>query len=417
MCKQGCALALALALRKIPVTVYEARPADSDVLGSGVVLTPNGLWVLDRLGVFSRIRHRSYVSTHRIFKNDKDETVRTIPIANEELYGYLNHRIWRKLLLDEMKQLLLEQGVRINYRSKYGGMISDRDDGVSFLINGDEVHASLLIGSDGIYSNVRKHLDPDICPEYTGIVGILSHIKRASVKWPYEDYECNATIQGKPGAIFWMAEDPSGVDLMIGKQVQYPQLSRDDLEALQADKEKLVEFYRKDYDQWTSTAQSIIDSVCANKEAAYVWPFMKMPTLRQWYSDTGRVILVGDGAHAMPPSSGQGINQALEDVYSLTQLLSAVCDVAQTADSMHGVDQSKLLAALAFWQKIRQERIDAVFDFATNVVNVERMSEAERQKALAQGKGVNSGDMRWLFLPQFEQQINDWVAENLGLGH
>ena len=42
---------------------------------------------------------------------------------------------------------------------------------------------------------------------------------------------------------------------MIGKQVQYPEQSREDLERLQEDKDKLVEFYTKDYDEWRPTAR------------------------------------------------------------------------------------------------------------------------------------------------------------------
>ena len=285
--------------------LYESRPANHDVIHSGVILTPNGLWVLDKLGVFARIKDRCYTTTHRVFKNDRDETIRKTLVTHEDLYGYRNHRIWRKLLLDEMKQMLAERFVKVAYDSKFNGIISDREQGVEFLINQVAHSASLLIGSDGIYSTLRKYLAPDVVPEYTGTVGVMSHIKRASVDWPFEDYERNATIQGKPGAIFFLPEDPEAVDIMIGTQVQYPEQSREDLESLQTDKDKLVEFYRRGYDEHGPTARSIIDRVTENKETLFIWPFMRMPRLPRWYSSTGRVIIVGDGAHAIPPSSGQ----------------------------------------------------------------------------------------------------------------
>ena len=86
-----------------------------------------------------------------------------------------------------MRQVLSERDVRIHYNSRFSGIVSDTPSGVTFLINGIERHASLLIGSDGIYSTVRSHVAPDIVPQYTGIVGVLAHIKRASVAWPYEE--------------------------------------------------------------------------------------------------------------------------------------------------------------------------------------------------------------------------------------
>lgn len=422
---KGCALALALSAHHVPVTIYESRSQQSQTFASGVVLTPNGLQVLDRLGVLDRVKSRCYVSTHRTFKNDRDETVRKTLIADQALYGYTNHRVWRSILLDEMRQMLSERSISVQYDSKFTGIVSDTLDRVEFRINDTTHSASLLVGADGIYSSVRKHLAPQVRPEYTGIVGILSHIKRASVSWPYEDYERNATIQGKPGALFFIPEDPLAEDIMIGMQVQYPQTSRDDLEKLQADKDKLVEFYTKDYDEWGPTATSIIDSVRENKETLYIWPYLRMPKLPQWYSDTGRVVIVGDGAHAVPPSSGQGVNQALEDVYSLTMLLTAVAGKSTSAmDERFSTDiQSSslestnigLTEALSFWQTMRQGRIDAVYDWATNATNVQRLPEAERKKLLAEGK-IKDGkagegdDMSWLYLPNLEEEAKAWLA-------
>lgn len=310
--------------------------------------------------------------------------------------------------------MLAERSVQINYDSKFNGIVSDTSDCVTFRVNDSNQTASLLIGSDGIYSTLRNHVIPGIKPEYTGTVGVLSHIKRASVNWPYEDYERNATIQDKPGAIFWIPEDPEAEDIMIGRQVQYPEQSRENLEKLQGDYDKLVEFYSKDYDEWGPTARSIIDQVTENKETLYIWPYLKIPKLSRWYSETGRVLIVGDGAHALPPSSGQGVNQALEDVYSLTLLLTSIIERHGTANGVTATKESletqQLLKMLSSWQEMRQRRIDAIFDWATNATNVQRMPEAERKKLIAEGK-VKEGkagegdDMSWLYKPNLEEEV------------
>lgn len=346
-----------------------------------------------------------------MFKNDNDETTKKVRIGGPEVYGYDNHRIWRGLLLDEMRKMLTERSISIVFNSKFQGIVSDTSDGVSFLIGNETHHASLLVGLDGIYSSVRNDLAPEIRPEYTGLVGILSHIKHSSVNWPYKDYEKNATIQSKPGAIFWIAEDPSPDPvIMIGKQIHYPEQSRSDLENLQSNHEKLKAFYKKDYDEYGSTAKKIVDSVCASPETLYIWPFLKMPKLRKWYSDSGRIILAGDGAHALPPSSGQGVNQALEDVYSLTLLLAAASSTSK-CDDKKSSSQSEMLETLEFWQQIRQERIDAVFDWTTHGSNVSRLPEAERKRLVAEGKvAENQGDdMSWLYKPVLDEKINAWV--------
>ncbi|KAF2769144.1 FAD/NAD(P)-binding domain-containing protein [Teratosphaeria nubilosa] len=406
----GCALALALSKHDIPVTLYEARPSTSEGLVSGVILTPNGLRVLDQLGVFSRVKDQCYVSTYRCFKNDKDETTKMTPTASLETFGFNNHRLWRSVLLDEMKEMLAERKVKINYSSKFIGVVSEDSKSVTFRINSKTHSASLLIGSDGIHSTLRKYVAPDVEPEYTSIVGILAHIKRAAVARPYEDYERNATIQGKPGALFFLPEDPEGIDIMVGMQVQYPQQSREDLNKLQADKDRLVAMYRLGYyDEWGSTARSIIDQITLNKEKIYTWPYLRMPKLERWFTDTGRIIMVGDGAHALPPSCGQGINQALEDALSLTLLLTSIREASRNgADG--NANRARLLDGLAFWQKMRQKRIDVICDWATNATNVQRLPEAERKKREAEGKTGNAyEDMSWLYNSHLQEEIEAWV--------
>jgi 2-polyprenyl-6-methoxyphenol hydroxylase-like FAD-dependent oxidoreductase len=295
-----------------------------------------------------------------------------------------------------MKLMLAECDVEIEYHARFEGVIEEHEDRVTFRINGREEDSSMLVGTDGIYSSVRKYIAPDIKPEYTGVLGVLAHIHRNTVKWPYPDFEPACTIQGKPGAFFTIPEDPDAKEIMVGMQVRHPDQSRAEWEAMSADKEKMADYYRAGYDEWHDTARQIIDQVCASKESLYLWPFLRMPKIDKWYSRTGRVLLVGDAAHAIPPSSGQGVNQALEDVYGLTLILARSSD---------------LLSALAKWQAIRQKRIDAVFDWATNGTNVQRLPEAERQKLIAENKSKNPNasndfdDMRWLYQLNLEDEV------------
>jgi 2-polyprenyl-6-methoxyphenol hydroxylase-like FAD-dependent oxidoreductase len=55
----GLALALALHQQSIKCTIYEAREAPLNV-GGGLMLVPNGLKVLDKLGVYDPLKRRGY---------------------------------------------------------------------------------------------------------------------------------------------------------------------------------------------------------------------------------------------------------------------------------------------------------------------------------------------------------------------
>jgi 2-polyprenyl-6-methoxyphenol hydroxylase-like FAD-dependent oxidoreductase len=196
--------------------------------------------------------------------------------------------------------------------------------------------------------------------------------------------------------LFWIPEDKEGSVVMIGKQVKMEGKSRTELEEMSKDEEILCDFYRKDYDQWGDTARKIIDAVCRNKDTFYVWPFLKMPKLENWSSEKGRVVILGDAAHAIPPSSGQGVNQTLEDVYTLTRLLK---------------ESDNRIKALKFWQELRQKRIDTIFDWATNITNTQRLPQGEREKLMhgRDGEVKDLDDMRWLYNSTADQEIDSWL--------
>lgn len=405
---------MALSQRHIPVSVYESRAATAASLASGVLLTPNGLHVLDQLGILSRIQERCYIPTHRIFKNDNDETTEKAPIGGKVQYGYVNHRVWRQILVDEMRSMLQDRSVEIHFDSKFDGIIADEQDGVTFRINDSSCKASMIIGSDGIYSGVRKHLAPEIQPWYTGVMGVAGHARFDSIEWPYEGYERNCTIQSKAGAIFYIAEDAKGEDVMFATQIHYPEQSRKDLANLQADPDRMLSFFTDKYDQWGATARKIIDALRRHKDSLFIWPFMKMPPLPRWFSESGRIVLIGDGAHALPPSSAQGVNQALEDAHSLGILLDSLRHPHTTNGTSKGQDphvENRLLNALGRWQKWRQEKVDDIYEWTTNTTNVGRLPEEERKRLIAEGKvkDTHGIDMSWLFRPNIEENVQKFV--------
>ena len=65
-----------------------------------------------------------------------------------------------------------------------------------------------------------------------------------------------------------------------------------------------------------ATVRKVIESV----EIDTVWPTWTVPELPTWERDG--LVLVGDAAHALQPSSGQGTSQALEDCEAFVLLLS-----------------------------------------------------------------------------------------------
>ena len=53
--------------------------------------------------------------------------------------------------------------------------------------------------------------------------------------------------------------------------------------------------------------------------------------LKPWSSPSGRVVILGDAAHAMAPFLGQGANQALQDSYAVASCVSNINRIGTSA--------------------------------------------------------------------------------------
>jgi hypothetical protein len=62
-----------------------------------------------------------------------------------------------------------------------------------------------------------------------------------------------------------------------------------------------------------------------------VLPRYMTPRLPRWSSTSGKIVLMGDAAHAMPPDAGQGVSCAVEDAVVIALLLKHYLS-QQTAD-------------------------------------------------------------------------------------
>ncbi|KAI1660480.1 kynurenine 3-monooxygenase [Daldinia decipiens] len=398
----GLTLALALHDLNIPSTVYEARSADFDQ-GGGIMLSPNALRVLDSVGVYKRIRDNSLQFDILTFKDVQDKTTDVYYFGSEELYGYHAIRIMRKQLLDELKAMVRERNIPIHFDSKLTAITSDGPDKVEFTFaDGRVASAPLVIGADGIHSTVRGTFLPQVKPMYAGFMGINSVVQRSQLRIP-EGYSLPATVMAKPGAFLLVPQKPDGSELFIGSQRRFPGLDAAGWEALRKDKQKLYEMLQENKSDWPDIVQSALEATPVDRMG--FWAFHGIPPLASWLSESKRIILVGDAAHAIPPTAGQGANQAFEDVRALATLLSKLSP------------EVPLDKAAAQWQTYRQERVKKVLDL-TNQMNAKRLPESERAKmppgaiwsdqSLTRGEG---GELGWLYNPDLTQEAEKWVEE------
>ena len=395
-------LSLSLALNKIDIqsTIWEVRPQEF-VQGGAIMLSPNALRVLDAIGVYERIRDRGFHFEALTFKDKNDETTDVYYFGHEKLYGYQAFRVYRQILIDELKLMLSELGIQVNYEIKFTHVVAETSESVEFAFaDGSVSTASLLIGADGIHSTLRKAIYPTVEPKYLGFVGMTSAIQTSHLRFPPNEakYPLPVTIAASPGAFVIAPQDVDGSEVLIGTQGAFPEQDRNGWSNLQANKDEVVSIFSRNKESWPDLVQSAIENI--DKNTINTWPYYAVPRLDKWTSSSGKVIILGDAAHAVPPTSGQAVNQAFEDVWMLALLLKNIGEAV------------KLEEALEFWQAWRQERVDRILDL-TKAMNNKRLPLAEQQRLpkgdVWTGKAEDTTQMAWLYEPHLENVVGEWI--------
>lgn len=385
--------------------VYERHDASTaHAIGGAISLCPNSLRLLNELGLYAQLKDKAVQQTQGLIVDEKLQIKGMTTWGDKEMYGYKALRISREVVISEMKALLEKKGLfhKIHYNSKFVRIVSEEDTEVTFELSNSEgtqqYRTSLLIGADGVHSKTRtQHISPNTGPaQYAGVFMALSYIPTSSLKFPTPELDTAmrfkpVTLQTPIGGFNYVAQGPEGVECFCLRQFTHPETN---WRELNEDKKKLLEMFRKDYEEFPEVVRSAMD---ASTEAGMsIWPIYTVAKLESWVK--GRVVIIGDAAHAIPPAAGQGVNLAIEDAYTLGVLLGMM------TGGLVGT-------ALMGWQELRIERVERVRSYAMQL-SMARMSAEEREKY---GKGLGKipdgmkGELDWLFVPKpsLREQVED----------
>lgn len=388
----GLSIALTLQSRNIPCTIYESREAPFRGLGA-LMLAPNALRILDSLGLYTKLRSCGFNFSTVKFRDEADSITDTWQMGNQSRYGYDALRITRAAFLDVLRAALEERGIGVRYATRYSHVVSETADGVTFqLVDGTQIEADFLIGADGVYSEVRKGFAPDVQPLYSGTLALIATIQHRFTDSDHPTHSPQTTMyygRSKQETMLILPQEHDGSQASLGTLREYPQQSREDWVHLSYDKDKLYDLFKQDTEAWPTRVQEALSQV--NKSDIYLWPFQSLPDLESWTSlPHRRVILVGDAAHSIPPTGGQGACQAIEDAYTLAMMISTITRANLPPES--------LARSIGGWQAARQERIQKARVFTKQIDN-NRFPAEERAK-LPAGTYWETGkhpDLRWLY--------------------
>lgn len=364
------------------------------------MLSPNALRVLSHLDLYTTLRDQGYNFSQIIFKEHTETTTDHYYLGSSELYGFPALRIYRQTLLSSLRAQVQKFNIPILYDHKFSHVISESEDGVKFAFtNGTVANAEILVGADGIHSSVRKYIAPSIVPTYSGQVAITAAIEHAKLEYPRGvEYTLPVAIHGPNGAFVMAPQNRDGSEVLVGTQRAWPEQDRQGWDALLADKGKLLELLRQGIDDWPGIVRSALDNV--PPATLGIWPYYVVPKLPDWASQNEfkRVVILGDAAHAIPPTAGQGASQGFEDAFTLAGLLGRLSE------------KVTLTGALKWWREMRQERVDKVIELTLQLNNT-RLPQKERE-VLMKGQTWQSGDegeLGWLYNKRIEEDLVEWV--------
>jgi 2-polyprenyl-6-methoxyphenol hydroxylase-like FAD-dependent oxidoreductase len=366
------------------------------------MLAPNALRILDGMGVYSQVRTRGYNFEAVEFKDDQDHTIDQFLMGSKEHYGYKALRVPRQAVLEELLALAKDRMIPVYHEKRFLHVVEETQNRVTFkFTDGSVADASVLIGADGIHSAVRGYVCPEIKPIFSGQLAVSAVIQRAHLRFPPGAmYNLPAIIHGKNGGFLMLPQSFDGSDIVVATQKAYPEQDRAGWATLAADKRLLMDLLQARKPEWPDIVQSALENV--RPDDISIWPYYSIPKVPRWTTTGGRVVLVGDAAHAIPPTAGQGACQAFEDALTMAILLA---DLASPA---------LLAKAVSLWEEMRKVRIDKVAVLTMQLGN-NRLPQSERVK-LPRGQYWNSGeqpDLRWLYKADIGEEATTWCREVL----
>jgi salicylate hydroxylase len=326
----GLSAANALLRRGVDVTIYEQAPALGEV-GAGVFIYPNSLRQLERMGLGESLaKVGAKVGPGSQYYRMDGAAVGSILTTDSSGWNGM-YGMHRADLLAALAGALPPTTVRTGYRC----IAFEQNDHTTRLIfdNGETAEADVVIAADGIHSTLQTYVVAPSPPEYSGSRAYRGLI--AAEKLPDWRKEAHQIWMGD-GKHFMVFPVRSG---RLLNYVGFVPTSTETVESWSAigDRDQLAASFAG----WDRPILELLDKI----GTCFWWGLYDRRPLASWVK--GRLVLLGDAAHAMLPHLGQGANQSIEDGVALAVFLE-------------GRSRAEIPGVLPRYEKFRRARTDVV---------------------------------------------------------
>lgn len=320
----GLAAALFLKRSGHRVTIYE-RFDEPKPLGSGLILQPTGLTVLEALGLRGEIEALG-ARIDRLHGTDaaSGRTVLDVryDVSPRGRYGVAVHRaalfnvLYGAVLAEKIEIVTANQISGINYREQYPALLGTNQPAIKW--------ADLVVDASGARSALARQYAREPAEPKPLAYGAFW----ASLKWRGEGFDPHALMQRYRRANVMVGVLPIGRITPDGEPMAafFWSLKPDEAERVRAGgldawKERVAGYWPE--------ARAYLDQIDGFDQltlARYGHHTLKYPAGRD-------LAFIGDAAHSTSPQLGQGANMALLDAAALAHALETSPDIATALDT------------------------------------------------------------------------------------
>ena len=333
----GSVAAVSLQRAGFEPVLYEGHERGAHGVGAFLGLGLNGISALRAVGMDAPVLDRGFATDRMVITNGRGRVLADFPNGGALPDGTRAITISRPDLYVALAQQVVDAGIPVVHGKRLVHVEETADAVRAHFADGSTAEGDVLVGADGIRSGARHAIDPAAPqPQYLGFLNTAGYARGVDLGLPSG---VNHLVFGRRSFFGYVAH-PDGDVWWFANPARREEPDPAALAAVPPDewRRELRELFRDD----TVPALDLIDRT---EQISAGWVTYDLPSVRTWH--TGRVVLVGDAAHAVSPSSGQGASLAIEDAVVLAKCLRDVPGAEAAFRRCHSLRRDRVEGVVA----------------------------------------------------------------------